>query len=385
MAFYHKSGSIPAKRHTQFRKPDGSLYSEELVSTEGFSSLYSLVYHCHPPTLVKAIGEPWSVEPKVALEKNMQHRSFLAFKTKPEDDYIKSRKTLLMNSDVQMGSAAPTQGFSDYFYKNSDADEVLFIHEGTGILKTIYGNIPFEYGDYLVIPRGTIYQLHFNDKDNRIFFVESPTPIHPPKRYQNSVGQLMEHSPYCERDIKLPENLETHDEVGDFKVLIKKQGMIYPYTYATHPFDAVGWDGYLYPYGFSIHNFEPITGRLHMPPPIHQTFEARNFVICSFVPRMYDYHPLSVPAPYNHSNIDSDEILYYVDGDFMSRKHVERGMISLHPKGIPHGPHPGSVEKSLGKTETKELAVMIDPFYPLMITQEAMEMEDPAYWKSWVE
>ena len=385
MAFYHKSGSIPSKRHTQFRKPDGKLYSEELVSTEGFSSLYSLIYHCHPPTLVKAIGEPWSVEPNVALEKNMQHRSFLTFKTKPEDDYIKSRKTLLMNSDVQMGSAAPTQGFSDYFYKNSDADEVLFIHEGTGILKTIYGNIPFEYGDYLVIPRGTIYQLHFNDKDNRIFFVESPTPIHPPKRYQNSVGQLMEHSPYCERDIKLPENLETHDEVGDFKVLIKKQGMIYPYTYATHPFDAVGWDGYLYPYGFSIHNFEPITGRLHMPPPIHQTFEARNFVICSFVPRMYDYHPLSVPAPYNHSNIDSDEILYYVDGDFMSRKHVERGMISLHPKGIPHGPHPGTVEKSLGKTETKELAVMIDPFYPLMITQEAMEMEDPAYWKSWVE
>ena len=385
MPFYHKSGTIPAKRHTQFRKPDGTLYSEELVSTEGFSSLYSLIYHCHPPTLVKNIEKPWSVEPKVAMEKNMQHRSFLTFKTKPEADYLKSRKTLLINSDVAMGSAAPTKGFSDYFYKNSDADEVLFIHEGTGILKTIYGNIPFEYGDYLVIPRGTIYQLHFNDEKNRIFFVESPTPIYPPKRYQNAVGQLMEHSPYCERDIKLPENLETHDEIGEFKVLIKKQGMIYPYTYATHPFDAIGWDGYLYPYGFSIHNFEPITGRLHMPPPIHQTFEGRNFVICSFVPRMYDYHPLSVPAPYNHSNIDSDEILYYVDGDFMSRKHVERGMISLHPKGIPHGPHPGTVEKSLGKLETKELAVMIDPFYPLMITTEAMEMEDPSYWKSWVE
>lgn len=385
MPFYHKTGQIPAKRHTQFRKPDGNLYSEELVSTEGFSSLYSLIYHCHPPTLVKKIEEPWSVEPTIAKEKNMQHRSFLTFKTKPESDYLKSRKTLLMNSDVSMGSAAPTQGFSDYFYKNSDADEVLFIHEGTGVLKTIYGNIPFEYGDYLVIPRGTIYQLHFNDENNRIFFVESPTPIYPPKRYQNTVGQLMEHSPYCERDIKLPENLETHDEVGEFRVLIKKQRLIYPYTYATHPFDAIGWDGYLYPYGFSIHNFEPITGRLHMPPPIHQTFEGRNFVICSFVPRMYDYHPLSVPAPYNHSNIDSDEILYYVDGDFMSRKHVQRGMISLHPKGIPHGPHPGTVEKSLGKLETKELAVMIDPFYPLMITTDAMEMEDPNYWKSWVE
>ncbi|MEY4897251.1 MAG: hypothetical protein RL525_644 [Bacteroidota bacterium] len=355
------------------------------MSTEGFSSIYSLVYHCHPPTLVKAMGKPYSVEPKVAVEKNMQHRSFLTFKTKPESDYIKSRKVLLMNSDVQMGSAAPTKGFSDYFYKNSDADEVLFIHEGTGILKTIYGNIDFEYGDYLVIPRGTIYQLHFDDENNRIFFVESPTPIHPPNRYMNKSGQLMEHSPYCERDIKLPTNLETHDETGEFEVLIKKQGMIWPYTYATHPFDAVGWDGYLFPYAFSIHNFEPITGRLHMPPPIHQTFEGRNFVICSFVPRMYDYHPQSVPAPYNHSNVDSDEILYYVAGDFMSRKHVERGMISLHPKGIPHGPHPGTVEKSLGKKFTEELAVMIDPFHPLMITQEAMDMEDPSYWKSWVE
>lgn len=385
MPFYHRSGQIPAKRHTQFRKPNGELYSEELLSTEGFSSIYSLVYHCHPPTLVKAMGKPYSVEPKVAVEKNMQHRSFLTFKTKPESDYIKSRKVLLMNSDVQMGSAAPTKGFSDYFYKNSDADEVLFIHEGTGILKTIYGNIDFEYGDYLVIPRGTIYQMHFNDEKNRIFFVESPTPIHPPNRYMNKSGQLMEHSPYCERDIKLPKNLETHDETGEFEVLIKKQGMIWPYIYATHPFDAVGWDGYLFPYAFSIHNFEPITGRVHMPPPIHQTFEGRNFVICSFVPRMYDYHPLSVPAPYNHSNVDSDEILYYVAGDFMSRKHVERGMISLHPKGIPHGPHPGTVEKSLGKKFTEELAVMIDPFHPLMITQEAMGMEDPAYWKSWVE
>ncbi|MFN5888926.1 MAG: homogentisate 1,2-dioxygenase [Bacteroidota bacterium] len=385
MPFYHKSGEIPTKRHTQFRKPDGSLYSEELVSTEGFSSVYSLVYHCHPPTLVKAMGAPIDVSPKAALEKNMQHRSFVTFDTPAYGDYIESRKTLLFNSDIHIGVAAPKESTTKYFFKNADADEVLFIHEGSGKLLTLYGEINFEYGDYLVIPRGTIYQLHFNTPDNRMLVVESPSPIYPPKRYQNSVGQLMEHSPYCERDIKLPVNLKTNDQHGDYLVYIKKQGMLWPYTYATHPFDAIGWDGYLYPFGFSIHNFEPITGRLHMPPPIHQTFEGRNFVICSFVPRMYDYHPQSIPAPYNHSNVDSDEILYYVDGDFMSRKHVERGMITLHPKGIPHGPHPGTVEKSIGAKETKELAVMIDPFYPLMITQEAMNVEDPNYWKSWVE
>ncbi len=385
MPFYNRIGQIPAKRHTQFRKPNGELYAEELVSTEGFSSLYSLIYHCHPPTLVKQVDEPYDVSPKAAVEKNMKHRSFLTFNTEATDRYLDSRKVLLFNSDVHIGVAAPRKSMTDEFFKNSDADEVLFIHEGSGVLKTIYGQLPFSYGDYLVIPRGTIYQIHFNEENNRLLVVESPSPIYPPKRYQNSFGQLLEHSPYCERDIRVPEQLETHDEVGEFKVLIKQQGLIWPYTYATHPFDAIGWDGYLYPYAFSIHNFEPITGRIHQPPPVHQTFEGRNYVICSFCPRLYDYHPQAVPAPYNHSNIDSDEILYYVDGDFMSRKHVERGMISLHPKGIPHGPHPGTVEKSLGKKETGELAVMIDPFYPLKITQEALNTEDASYWKSWVD
>ncbi|MDA0685469.1 MAG: homogentisate 1,2-dioxygenase [Bacteroidetes bacterium] len=385
MPFYNRIGQIPTKRHTQFRKPNGELYAEELVSTEGFSSLYSLIYHCHPPTLVKQVDEPYDVSPKAAIEKNMKHRSFLTFNTEATDRYLDSRKVLLFNSDVHIGVAAPRKSMTDEFFKNSDADEVLFIHEGSGVLKTIYGQLPFSYGDYLVIPRGTIYQIHFNDENNRLLVVESPSPIYPPKRYQNSFGQLLEHSPYCERDIRVPEQLETHDEVGEFKVLIKQQGLIWPYTYATHPFDAIGWDGYLYPYAFSIHNFEPITGRIHQPPPVHQTFEGRNYVICSFCPRLYDYHPQAVPAPYNHSNIDSDEILYYVDGDFMSRKHVERGMISLHPKGIPHGPHPGTVEKSLGKKETGELAVMIDPFYPLKITQEALNTEDASYWKSWVD
>ncbi len=385
MPFYHHLGNIPNKRHIQFRKPDGNLYQEELISTEGFSSMYSLVYHAHPPTLVKEIGKEYSIAPKAAIEKNLQNRSFLTFNTKPEDDYLKSRSILLFNNDVYLISAAPKKSMTDYFFKNSDADEVIFIHEGSGILKTIYGKINFEYGDYLVIPRGTIYQLHFNTENNRLFITESFSPIRPPKRYINNYGQFLEHSPYCERDIKLPENLETNDEIGDFKVLIKKENMIFPYTYATHPFDAIGWDGFQYPYGFSIHNYEPITGRVHMPPPIHQTFEGHNFVICSFVPRMYDYHPQAIPAPYAHSNVDSDEVLYYVAGDFMSRKHVERGMISLHPKGIPHGPHPGTIEKSIGKTETKELAVMVDPFHPLQITEEAMKMEDPNYYKTWVE
>jgi homogentisate 1,2-dioxygenase len=385
MPFYQRLGEIPRKRHTQFRKPDGSLYAEELISTLGFSSIYSLVYHCHPPTLVKAIDEPYSVEPEYVLQRNMRNRSFMTFKTQPNADYLKSRVVLLGNSDLTMSTAAPTQSTNDYYVKNADADEVIFIHEGSGKLLTLYGEIAFEYGDYLVIPRGTIYQLNFDSTENRLMIIESFSPIIPPKRYRNEFGQLLEHSPYCERDIKLPVNLKTHDEKGDFKVMIKKQNYIYPYTYATHPFDAIGWDGYVYPYAFSIHDYEPITGRLHMPPPIHQTFEGHNFVICSFVPRLYDYHPLSIPAPYNHSNVDSDEVLYYVAGDFMSRKHVEKGMISLHPKGIPHGPHPGTVEKSIGAKETLELAVMIDPFQPLQLTKAAMEMEDENYWKSWVE
>jgi homogentisate 1,2-dioxygenase len=385
MPYYHKAGKFPEKRHTQFRKPNGELYAEELVSTEGFSSIYSLVYHCHPPTLVKHIGEPIDVAPKAAISNNMQNRSFITFKTEAKDDFLESRVIQLYNSDLYMAVAAPRKSMSTYFYKNADADEVIFVHEGSGYLQTLYGKINFEYGDYLVIPRGVIYQMHFNDSNNRLMIIESFSPIKPPKRYLNSMGQFLEHSPYCERDIKLPTDLETNDTMGDFTVMIKKGDQLFPYTYASHPFDAVGWDGYHFPYGFSIHNYEPITGRIHMPPPIHQTFEGHNFVICSFVPRLYDYHPLSIPAPYHHSNVDSDEVLYYVDGDFMSRKHVEKGMITLHPKGIPHGPHPGMAEKSIGAKETLELAVMIDPFFPLKITEAAMSVEDPSYYRSWVD
>jgi homogentisate 1,2-dioxygenase len=384
MPFYHKLGQIPPKRHTQFRKPDGSLYHEQLFSTEGFSNVYSTLYHCNAPTRIVAIDNPINVEPKLLSPKQMQHRSFQGFHIQPEQDYLMSRKAVLVNNDVHLVLAAPQSGNSAYFYKNADADEMLFIHEGTGVLRTMYGNMRFEYGDYIIIPRGTIYQIQFDSPDNRLFIVESFSPIVPPARYQNHYGQLLEHSPYCERDIRLPEGLETHDEQGDFLIYIKKKGVLYPYHYKHHPFDVAGWDGFVYPFIFSIHNFEPITGRIHQPPPVHQTFEGRNYVVCSFVPRLFDYHPLAIPAPYNHSNVDSDEVLYYVDGDFMSRKHVTRGMITLHPGGIPHGPHPGSVEKSIGAKETKELAVMVDTFHPLLMTDLADSIEDKDYYKSWL-
>ena len=384
MPIYHQLGQIPKKRHIVFRKPNGKLYAEELVSTEGFSSVYSTVYHCHPPTLVKHLGEPYNVEPKIAKAKHLKHTSLIGFKIKPENDYLQSRKPVLVNDDLHISLAAPKQSMTDYFYKNSQADEIIFIHVGSGVLKTGFGEIKFEYGDYIVIPRGTIYQIHFNDENNRLFIIESFSPIRTPKKYRNNHGQLLEHSPYCERDMKLPNNLVTHDQEGDFKVLIKKQGLIYPYTYGTHPFDFIGWDGYHFPYAISIHDFEPITGRIHQPPPVHQMFEAHNFVVCSFVPRKFDYHPESIPAPYNHSNVDSDEVLYYVDGDFMSRNSVEKGQITLHPGGIPHGPHPGTVEKSIGKEATEELAVMVDPFRPLMLTEDAIAIEDVDYYKSWL-
>lgn len=385
MPIYHKMGTIPRKRHTVYRKEDGGLHAEELFGTQGFSGNASLVYHLYPPTNIIRFDEPYSVEPEIAVAKNLKPLSFKGYEIKAEDDYLDSRKTLLVNNDLHIGLAAPRSFSKDYFYKNGDADEMLFIHKGSGLLRTMYGSIQFEYGDYLVIPRGTIYQIDFDTEDNKILYIESFSPIVTPNRYRNNYGQLLEHSPFCERDYKLPQNLETNDEKGEFKVKVKKQGMMHTYYYAYHPFDVVGWDGYHFPYAISIHDFEPITGRIHLPPPIHQQFEGNNYVVCSFVPRLYDYHPDSIPAPYHHSNVDSDEILYYVDGDFMSRNNIEMGQITLHPGGIPHGPHPGAAERSIGKKETEELAVMIDPFKPMQITKEAMNIDIPEYYKSWIE
>jgi homogentisate 1,2-dioxygenase len=385
MPHYYTLGQIPRKRHTQFRKPNGGLYSEQLISTEGFSDILSLTYHVYEPTRILSIDEAYSVAPEIALERNMQHRSYQGFNIKPGGHYLQSRVPVLVNNDAYISLAAPQKGTDGYYFKNAMADEIVFIHEGEGVFKSMFGQIPFSYGDQLVIPRGTIYQMEFKNEINRLFIVESFSPIRFPKRYMNRDGQLLEHSPFCERDIRKPQNLETFDEKGDFKILVKKQDMIYPYHYQTHPFDVIGWDGYLYPYALSAHDFEPITGRVHQPPPVHQVFETSTFVVCNFVPRLYDYHPLSIPVPYNHSNIDSDEVLYYVDGNFMSRKHVTRGQITLHPMGIPHGPHPGTVEKSLGAKETKEIALMVDTFRPLKITKQAMEIEDKDYFSSWLE
>ena len=385
MPHYHKLGNIPHKRHTQFRKTDGSLYAEQLFSTEGFSNDYSLLYHTHAPTIIVSCDEPINVAPKIAEEKMLKHRSLEGFNVKPEADFLQSRKAVLVNNDCHIVLAAPQKSMTDYFYKNADSDEVIFIHEGSGTLKSTYGELKFGYGDYIVIPRGCIYQIHFDTPENRLFIVESHSPIRYPKRYLSKYGQLMEHAPFCERDIRTPENLQTFDEKCDFIIKTKKQGFLYGIHYGTHPFDVIGWDGCCYPYIFSIHDFEPITGRVHQPPPVHQTFETDTFVICSFVPRLFDYHPLAIPAPYNHSNIDSDELLYYVDGDFMSRKHVTRGMITLHPAGIPHGPQPGLAEKSIGALETKELAVMVDTFRPLQLTETALQIENEGYVMSWAE
>ena len=384
MPIYHSQGTLPYKRHIVVRHTNGNILQEELVGTQGFGGMSSLVYHLYPPTRVKQKDKAYSIAPKIAVENGLDAMSFKGYNIKPEADYIKSRKILFVNAAMQIGLAAP-QNSPDYFFKNADADELIFVHKGEGRLETMFGELHFKYGDYIMIPRGTVYKIEFKTSENLLLLVESFEPVFTPKRYRNEFGQMLEHSPFCERDIIKPSNLKTYDLKGVFDINIKKKGFIFPYVYDNHPFDVVGWDGYHYPYIFSIFNFEPITGRIHMPPPIHQTFECRNFVICSFVPRLYDYHPDAIPAPYHHSNIDSDELLYYVDGDFMSRNNIQSGQITLHPAGIPHGPHPGAIERSIGQKETKELAVMIDPFNPVMITEEALNIEVKDYYKSWLE
>jgi len=384
MPRYHTLGKTPPKRHTVFKDENDNFYYEELFGTIGFDGMSTLMYHTQRPTQVKEILKSYDVAPKIAVSKNMKSLKLEGFNVAPINDYLESRTCVLVNKDCQISLAAPKESLTSYFYKNTDSDEVLFIHEGSGKLRTNLGNIEFKYGDYLVIPRGIIYQIEFNDANNRLFIVESKSPVYTPKRYRNWFGQHVEGAPYCERDLHPPSELETFNETGDFIIKVKKQDTIHEYVYAAHPFSVVGWDGYNFPYKFSIHDFEPITGMIHQPPPIHQTFETSSFVICSFVPRLYDYHPNSVPAPYNHSNIDSDEVLYYVDGDFMSRNDINKGSITLHPAGIPHGPHPGTMEKSIGKKETFELAVMVDTFSPLMVTEEAMKLQNEDYYKSWI-
>lgn len=384
--YYHKLGNIPPKRHTQFRQPDGSLYKEELVSSEGFSNIYSNLYHINAPTRIKGIikQEPYGAKRIDDYSLRQTHLNTSKV-TNTGDDYLSARKVLLMNNDCSISVCSPTQRKMDYFYKNAEGDEVIYIHDGKGVLISQFGKLEIRQGDYVVIPRTVIYKLEFEEGPLRLLIIESASPIETPNRYRNELGQLLEHAPFCERDIRPPHELVTDRSKGDFLMKIKKQGYLHHYMYDYSPLDLVGWDGFLWPYAFSIHDFEPITGRIHQPPPVHQTFQARNFVICSFVPRLFDYHPLAIPAPYNHSNIDSDEVLYYAEGNFMSRRGIERGSFTLHPGGLPHGPHPGTVEKSIGAKETHELAVMIDTFKPLYLTTDSLEFLDKNYPMSWTD
>ncbi len=406
MPFYTKLGLLPRKRHVQFRRPDGCLYSEELFGTEGFSGPSSTMYHIHPPTQVYGWEPKYSTKAEYVEQEIMRMRHVMTggARMNPKGDFITGRVVLFGNSDCEMAVCNPTEQMA-YHYKNAQGDECLFIHYGSGVCHTMMGTLKFGPKDYLVIPKGVIYIIKWNKRVNgpdgqptdggppientpygRYLLIETTNGSHigPPPRYVSKAhGQFLEHAPYCERDLRLPELPLTWDEKGDFPVRIKARDLIHEYIYHYHPLDIVGWDGCYYPFVFNIDDFAPITGKLHMPPPIHQTFEAHNFVICSFCPRLLDYHPQSIKVPYNHSNLDSDEVLYYVEGNFGSRKGIEIGSLTAHPQGIPHGPHPGTIEASLAATHTAELAVMCDTFRPLFPTKAALAMDDANYPKSW--
>nr|WP_053362531.1 homogentisate 1,2-dioxygenase [Bacillus sp. FJAT-27251] len=383
MPYYKQLGKIPKKRHTVFRKEDGSLFREQVMGTKGFSSLQSILYHHNPPTSMAETRLLQKCNDNYEEQAALAPRHFWTNRLEKEKDAVAGRRYILGNEDLTIGTVSPKESMS-YFYRNSDGDEVLFVHYGSGKIESMFGTLTYTSGDYIVIPVGTIYRVIPDSDDNKLLVIETTSWITTPKRYRNEFGQLLEHSPFCERDIHGPEVLESHVEEGEYEVRTKSRGHIHSHIYHHHPLDVAGWDGYLFPWRFNISDFEPITGRIHQPPPVHQTFEGNNFVICSFVPRLYDYHPEAIPAPYYHSNVDSDEVLYYVEGNFMSRKGVEEGSITLHPAGIPHGPHPGKVEDSIGKKETIELAVMIDTFRPLKVFSDTQPIEDQNYKYSWV-
>jgi homogentisate 1,2-dioxygenase len=384
MSYYHKLGQLPPKRHTQFRKPDGSLYQEELMGHQGFSGIQSILYHLRPPTRIRQLETVGPAATEHEPPGPLRPRHLKSAQLTAEGDAVSGRVPLMGNQDVRLSVACPREPMA-YFYRFAHGDETLFIHDGSGILESQFGSLRYRPGDYLVIPTGVLWRiLPDRDVEQRMLVIEAWGHVGPPARYLNRYGQLLEHSPYCERDLRPPEELVTHDERGEFEVRVKARGGITRYLYDHHPCDVVGWDGHLWPLAFNIADFEPITGRVHQPPPVHQTFEGPGFVVCSFVPRLFDYHPLAIPAPYHHSNVDSDEVLYYVKGEFMSRKGIERASLTLHPNGIPHGPHPGTYEGSIGKQKTEELAVMVDTFRPLQLTRQALPLEDPGYASSWL-
>ena len=384
MTYYYKLGQVPHKRHTQFRQDDGSLFHEEVMGIHGFAGIQSILYHKYKPTMIRRVGVESDVSITYEEPSALRPRHLRTFEMEAGGDLISGRVPLMGNHEVVLYIARPTEPMP-YWYKFAHGDDILFIHEGTGTLESQFGMLQYGPGDYLVVPTGVIWRfLPDAGVPQRVFCVEANGHVVPPKRYLNNYGQFLEHSPYCERDIRPPDQLVTIDEQGEFEVRVKARDRITSFVYDNHPLDVVGWDGHLWPFAFNIADFEPITGRVHQPPPVHQTFDGPGFVLCSFVPRLFDYHPDAIPAPYNHSNVDSDEVLYYVEGDFMSRKGIEQSSITVHPNGIPHGPHPGTYEGSVGKKKTEELAVMVDTFRPLLLTRQARALEDESYAFSWL-
>jgi homogentisate 1,2-dioxygenase len=384
---YHQLGAIPRKRHTVFRQPNGQLYAEELMGNKGFAGLSSLIYHVHRPTAVERVRVMKELAWDGDKEQAFHHRHFRTARLPASCSPTLDRIPLLYNSDVAISFVRPQAG-GDVFYRNAQGDEIVYVSDGSGVLESLFGDLPFRNGDYLVIPRGITHRYRIDGSGPdaaRLLVIEGAGDVRTPGRYRNEHGQLLEHSPYCERDIRRPATLQTHDQTGDFPVLVKKDNRIVEFVLAHHPFDAVGWDGYYYPWALNIADFEPRVGRFHLPPPAHQTFESDGFVVCSFCPRPYDFDPEAVPVPYNHSNVMSDEMIYYASSEFMSRKGIEYGSITLHPDGIAHGPHPGVTEKSLGQKRTDELAVMLDSFRPLRASTQAVAVEDPGYQTSWIE
>jgi homogentisate 1,2-dioxygenase len=379
---YQSRGEVPRKRHIQFRD-NGNLLTEEVMGLEGFTGNESILYHLISPCRVKELGDFKPIEREEWVPDAHAHRHFKTFGTEPEGDEISGRKLLMWNNDVEISLVRPSESM-DYFFRNGEGDEVYFVHEGSGTLHTTFGDVSYREGDYIVIPRGTTYTFEPSGPQRYLLF-ETPGLIEIPKRYRNEYGQLMEHAPFYHRDIHPPTELKTYRDRGEFKLKIRVRDGYQDYVIDYHPFDVVGWDGYLYPWTFNINDFEPITGRIHMPPPSHQTFAGPNFVICSFCPRKLDFDPLAIPIPYHHSNLQSEEMIYYVDGQFSSRKGIEIGSVTLHPSGIPHGPQPGLAEKSIGATETHELAVMCDTFHPLKLSELAKELDDGQYAYSWYE
>lgn len=382
MPYYFHLGQIPHKRHTQFRKPEGGLYREEVMGLEGFSGLESILYHHFLPPRVVRMDDLGPTEIEYCEYGPIRHRAFRTAGLQSFGDPVSAKKVILGNSDVTLGISIADQSM-EYFYRNAQAYEVWFVHEGKGVLESQFGQIAYSAGDYLVIPFGTTWRMSVSEP-GRYYVIEAPSQIEPPNRYRNKYGQLLEHAPFSERDIRPPDELETHTDRGEYEVRVKVRDRLTRHVLDHHPLDVVGWDGYLYPWAMSIYDFEPITGRIHQPPPVHQTFQGNNFVICSFVPRLFDYHPEGIPAPYNHSNVNSDEVIYYCAGNFMSRKGIDQYDITLHPSGLPHGPQPGATEASIGKKATEELAVMVDTFRPLQVTQFALQQEKD-YMSSWLE